>query len=62
MNGQRHHLRLVPPAPPPRPRRINVRIVVSSARMPIGRSRVFRLAESDIDDLIAVAMRMEARS
>ena len=32
MTGQRH-LRLVEPTAPPRPRRINVRIVVSSARM-----------------------------
>jgi hypothetical protein len=53
------HLRLVPAPPPPRPRRIDVRIVVSSARMPIGRSRAFRLTESDVELLIAAAMRME---
>jgi hypothetical protein len=53
------HLRLVPP--PPR-RRCETRIVVSSARLPIGRSRAFRLAESDIDELIAIAQRMEQRA
>jgi hypothetical protein len=62
MNGQRY-LRLVePPHPPPQARRrIEVRIV-SSARMPIGRSRTFRLTESDVALLIAAAMRMEARA
>jgi hypothetical protein len=64
MNGApfpRHsHLQLVP-APPPRPRRLDVRIVVSAPRLPIGRSRAFRLTESDIELLIAAAMRLEAR-
>jgi hypothetical protein len=55
------YLRLVTREPPLR-RRYETRIVVSSARTPIGRSRVFRLAESDIDELIAVAMRMERRA
>jgi hypothetical protein len=55
------HLRLVPPVPSPRCR-YETRIVVSAVCLPIGRSRVFRLAESDIDDLIAVALRMEARA
>jgi hypothetical protein len=60
MNGQRH-LRLVePPRPQPR-RRYEVRIVVSSPRLPIGRSRVFRLTESDVELLITAAMRLEAR-
>jgi hypothetical protein len=55
------HLRLIPAPPPPRPRRHEARIVVSAARLPIGRSRVFRLAESDIDELIAIATRIERR-
>jgi hypothetical protein len=61
MNGQRH-LRLVEP-PPPQARRLyetyETRIVVSSARL--GRSRTFRLTESDIDELIAHAERLERR-
>jgi hypothetical protein len=61
LNGQRH-LRLVEPPPPQARRRYETRIVVSSPRLPIGRSRVFRLAESDIDELIAIATRMERRS
>jgi hypothetical protein len=61
MNGQRH-LRLVPPAPPPRPRRIEVRIVVSSARMPIGRSRPFRLNDHNLQELIDTARRLESRT
>ena len=61
--GVRHdHLRLVPPAPPPRPRRlVEVRISAFDRRTPIGRSRAFRLTKSDVDELIAAAMRMEAR-
>ena len=55
------HLRLVDPSPPQPRRRYETRIVVSAARLPIGRSRVFRLAESDIDELIAIATRLEAR-
>jgi hypothetical protein len=61
MNSQRH-LRLIPAPPPPRPRRrYETRIVVSAERLPIGRSRAFRLTESDVELLIAAAMRMEAR-
>jgi hypothetical protein len=56
-----HHLRLVPKPPPPRPRRIEVRISVSSARMPIGRSRAFRLIETDVERLVEIAIRMEAQ-
>lgn len=56
------HLRLVPPAPSPRPRRIEVRIVVSSGRMPIGRSRPFRLSDHNLQELIETTMRLEARS
>jgi hypothetical protein len=55
------HLRLVEPPPPQARRRHEARIVVSAARLPIGRSRVFRLAESDIDELIAIVTRMERR-
>jgi hypothetical protein len=40
------HLRLVMREPEPR-RRYETRIVVSSARTPIGRTRTFRLTESD---------------
>ena len=57
----RHHLRLVPPAPPPRPRRIEVRISARDGTAPYGRSRPFRLTENDVEILIAAAMRMEAR-
>jgi len=55
------HLHLVPAPPPPRPRRHEARIVVSAARLPILRSRIFSLAERDIDELIAHAERMERR-
>jgi hypothetical protein len=53
------HLRLVPPEP--RPRRLEVRINAIEARYPYGRSRVFRLTHDDLDELIAVALRMERR-
>jgi hypothetical protein len=60
LSPPRHpRLRLVPP---PRPRRIEVRFHVIDGRSPFGRSRVFRLAESDIDELIAIATRMERRA
>jgi hypothetical protein len=55
------NLRLVPPEPQPR-RRYETRIVISSARMPIGRSRAFHLTESDAELLIDAAMRMERRA
>jgi len=55
------HLRLVPAAPPPRPRRLDVRISVADHRTPYGRTRPFRLTHDDLDELIAVAMRMERR-
>jgi hypothetical protein len=61
MNGQRH-LRLVEPAPPQARRRYETRIVVSAARLPIGRSRTFRLTESDVELLIDAAMRLERRA
>jgi hypothetical protein len=61
MNSERH-LRLVEPPPPQPRRRYETRIVVSSARMPIGRSRTFRLTESDVEFLIDAAMRLERRA
>jgi hypothetical protein len=54
------HLRLVEPAPPPRPRRIDVRISVADGRAPYGRSRAFRLDERDVEKLIDHALRLEA--
>jgi len=54
------HLRLVPPVPAPR-RRLSVRISVLDGRAPYCRSRPFRLTHDDLDELIAVAMRMEGR-
>lgn len=56
---QHPYLRLVPRSP--RPRRIDVRISAADGRAPYGRSRVFRLAESDLDQLINAATRLEAR-
>jgi hypothetical protein len=61
MNGQRH-LRLVEPPSPRRPQRIEVRISAADGRSAFGRSRAFRLAESDVELLVAAAMRMEARA
>jgi hypothetical protein len=54
-------LRLIPPSPSPRPRRLDVRISASDGRVPYGRSRAFHLTESDIQLLLEAAMRMEAR-
>jgi len=54
------HLRLIPPAPAPC-RRLAVRISVLEGRAAFGRSRAFRLTHDDLDELIAVAMRMERR-
>jgi hypothetical protein len=39
-----------------------VRIAVSAARTPAGRSRVFNLTERDIAELIDAAMRLEQRA
>lgn len=49
------------PPCPPCPRRLEVRIAVSSGRLPYGRSRPFRLRETDLDELIAHAGRLESR-
>jgi hypothetical protein len=62
MTACTRRLRLVPPAPPPRPRRrIEVRIAAADWRAPYGRSRAFRLTHDDLDELIAFALRLEAR-
>lgn len=57
--GQIKVLRLVPP---PRPRRIEVRFAAADARAPIGRTRIFRLTESDLERLIDHAVRLESRA
>jgi hypothetical protein len=56
----RPNLRLVRPAPPPR-RRLEVRLHVLDGRSAFGRSRVFHLAESDVERLVAQAERLERR-
>jgi hypothetical protein len=55
------HLRLVPPSPPPRPGGLEVRFHVFDGRAPFGLAGPFRLSESDVDELIAIAVRMERR-
>jgi hypothetical protein len=57
----RPRLRLVPPAPPPR-RLLAVRINVLDGHSAFGRSHSFRLTHDDLDELIAVAMRLERRA
>jgi hypothetical protein len=57
---QHPYLRLLPREPQPR-HRLAVRINVLDGRSAFGRSRVFRLAESDLDQLINAATRLEAR-
>jgi len=61
--GRAQHLRLVPPAPPPRPRRlVEVRIAASDGRLPIGRTRPIRLSDRDVDLLVDYALRLEWRA
>jgi hypothetical protein len=55
------HLRIVSRQAPGR-RLLAVRINVLDGRSAFGRSRAFRLTHNDLDELIAVAMRMERRS
>jgi hypothetical protein len=40
--------------------RFEVRITAAAGRAPYGRSRAFRLTHDDLDELIAVALRMES--
>jgi hypothetical protein len=54
------HLRLVPREPQPR-HRLAVRISVLDGRSAFASAGQFRLTESDVNELIAVAIRMEAR-
>jgi hypothetical protein len=55
-------LRLVPREPQPGGRRLAVRINVLDGRSAFGRSCAFRLSHDELDELIAVAMRMERRA
>jgi hypothetical protein len=65
MNGarpsSRHHLRLVPREPPPRPHRLDVRIHILDGRCPYGRAGPLRLSEIDLALLVETAERLEAR-
>ena len=54
------YLRLVTREPQPR-RRLSVQIDVLDGRSAFGRSRAFRLSNSDLERLIATAERLEAR-
>jgi hypothetical protein len=55
------YLRLVPPPSPPRPRHLEVRVIAADRRMPVGRTRIFRLTDRDFEQLINVATLLEAR-
>jgi hypothetical protein len=55
---RRSHFRLVDRRQLPR---FEVRIAVADGRAPYGRSRAFRLTHDELDELIAVAMRIERR-
>ena len=57
--GARRHLHLVPQQP--RPRRIDVRISVADGRAPIARSRLFKLSDRNLQELIDHATQMERR-
>jgi hypothetical protein len=58
-SAERRHLRLVPPAPAPR-RRLEVRVHVLDGHAAFGRSRAFRIAESNVLRLIDHALRLES--
>jgi hypothetical protein len=45
----------------PRPRRLEVRFHVLEGRCPYGRAGPFRLTDRDLDELIAIATRLEVR-
>jgi hypothetical protein len=60
---------LFPPRPrlrlvekPPLAPRLKVRIHVLDGRSAFGRTRAFRLAHDELDELIAAAMRMDRRA
>ena len=56
------HLRLVPPPRPPRPRLREVRVTAVAGRYPYGGiTRSFQLTDHGVDELIALAERLEAR-
>jgi hypothetical protein len=56
------YLRLVPKPPAPRPRRLDVRLHVLDGRYPYARTRAFRLTHDQLDRLVEIVIRMEARS
>jgi hypothetical protein len=56
------HLRLVPKAPPPRPRHLEVRIIAADGRKPHGRSRAFLLTLDELFELIAHIEMIEERA
>ncbi len=56
-----HYLQLVPPVPHLRHGRLGVRIVADDGRCPYGRSKIFRLTERDLEQLVDAALRLEAR-
>jgi hypothetical protein len=45
-----------------RPRRIDVRISAVDGRAPVGRTKIFRLDRHDFEQLVDVAVRLEARA
>ena len=55
------YLRLVPPAPPPRPRRIDVMISARAGAAPIGRAGPFPLTPDEFNEVIAIVTRMVRR-
>jgi hypothetical protein len=58
----RPYIRLVPAALAPRRRYLSVLINVLDGRSAFGRSRAFHLMPDELDELIAVAARLERRS
>jgi hypothetical protein len=58
--SSRPRLRLV--EKPPWPCRLEVQIAVADGRAPYGRSRIFRLSENAIEELVDTAERMERRA
>jgi hypothetical protein len=67
MTGAQPRLRIIsretPAMPPARPRLREVRVTALAGRYPYGGvTRSFQLTDRDLAELIAIAMRMEARS